>query len=162
CSEPGPAHCFPSVAEAEEEQEERSGEIRSEPNATRRDGAGRPGRNRRPRPLLTCRLTLDRQAGLAYPGAVDVAEGGAVTGDGPLGCTESEAEWLACVYPDPMLEFLRGKPSGRKLRLLAVACCRRVWDKFISQSSRRAVEVCERFADGLATRKELRNAEFAA
>lgn len=33
----------------------------------------------------------------------------------------TEAEWLACADPTPMLEFLRGKVSDRKLRFIALA-----------------------------------------
>jgi hypothetical protein len=36
----------------------------------------------------------------------------------------TEAEWLAATDPRPMLDFLRGKASDRRLRLFACACCR--------------------------------------
>jgi len=38
----------------------------------------------------------------------------------------TEAEWLACNDPAMMLDCLRGKASGRKLRLFACACVQRM------------------------------------
>jgi len=67
----------------------------------------------------------------------------------------SEAEWMACTEPMPMLELLRGKASDRKLRLFACACCRGIWHLLTQEGSQRAVEVAERFVDGLAGAEEL-------
>jgi hypothetical protein len=67
----------------------------------------------------------------------------------------TEAEWLTCTDPTPMLEFLRGKASDRKLRLFAAACCRRVWHLLNADVSKPGVEVIERYSDGLATDSEL-------
>jgi hypothetical protein len=39
----------------------------------------------------------------------------------------TEAEWLACTDPTPMLEFLGDKASHRKRRLFVLACYRQVW-----------------------------------
>jgi hypothetical protein len=47
-----------------------------------------------------------------------------------------------------MLEFLRGSGGSRKLRLFAVACCRRVWECIPPGVARRAAEAAERSADG--------------
>jgi hypothetical protein len=67
----------------------------------------------------------------------------------------TEAEWLAFEDPEPMLKFLRGKATDRKLRLFACACTRR--NSRCSQSVvfRRAVEAAELRADGLAGADEL-------
>jgi hypothetical protein len=60
----------------------------------------------------------------------------------------TEAEWLACDDPDAMLTFLHRRATGRKLRLFACACCRRLWHLLRDERSRRAVEAAERCADG--------------
>ena len=70
----------------------------------------------------------------------------------------TEADWNACTYPTQMVEFLDGEANARKLRLFAVACCRRVWHLLVDKRSRVAVETAERFADGMATQDELNDA----
>jgi hypothetical protein len=100
----------------------------------------------------------------------------------------TEAEWLASTDPDRMLAFLTGarnprkpgvlawfgwqreKPdpptiqtaSPRKLRLLACACCRRLWPLLYDVRSQQAVEWAERWADGLTSEEDLRDAQEAA
>ena len=67
----------------------------------------------------------------------------------------TEAEWFACTDPRPMLEFLKRQASARKVRLFAVACCRRVWSSLKHEEFRDAVRNAESFADGLAERAEM-------
>lgn len=67
----------------------------------------------------------------------------------------TEQEWLACTDPAPMLEFLRGKASDRKLRLFTAACCRRIWHLLPNDWSRKAVEASELLADDLISVKQL-------
>jgi hypothetical protein len=74
----------------------------------------------------------------------------------------TEAEWFECVDPTPMLVFLDGIKSDRKVRLFAVACCRRIWDLLTEEPSRRGVEVAEMFADEDVGTEELRVAHIAA
>src|SRR5206468_398426 len=67
----------------------------------------------------------------------------------------SEAEWLACSDPRPLLAEVSGRISTRKVRLLICACCRRVWDLLADERSREAVEVAGRYADGRADDRAL-------
>jgi hypothetical protein len=76
----------------------------------------------------------------------------------------TEAEWLSCQRPLEMLSALRGKVSDRKLRLFAVACCRRA-TPLLPPELRQALRVAELFADGQASdagRKAARGAVMAA
>jgi hypothetical protein len=68
----------------------------------------------------------------------------------------TEQEWLACNEPMPMLEFLQtiGKLTERKARLFTVAHCRQHWQAQ-GQAGQTAVEVAEKYADGLANNHEL-------
>jgi hypothetical protein len=68
----------------------------------------------------------------------------------------TEQDWLACTDPRPMLEFLRGKASDRRLRLFAAARCRQFhpdWDD--SWPIREAVEAAEQVSDGLCDERRL-------
>jgi hypothetical protein len=67
-----------------------------------------------------------------------------------------EKEWLRCTDPYRMLVFLQGKASQRKLRLFAVACCRRIWPRIRAERVRKAIEAVECVANGLANQEELR------
>ena len=59
----------------------------------------------------------------------------------------TEREWLACTGPQKMLEFVEGKASDRKLRLFAVACCRRLRDLLWDAALEDAIRVAEAVAD---------------
>jgi hypothetical protein len=73
----------------------------------------------------------------------------------------TQQEWLACTDPTPMLEFLRGKASDRKLRLFTCTCCRRIW-QFLADEPRGWVEIAEQYADGRVKQQELNEAAASA
>src|SRR5262245_30185047 len=77
----------------------------------------------------------------------------------------TEAEWLGCDDPRRMLTFVAWsleEGAYRKARLFAVACTRRVWRRLSDERSCEAVRMAERFADGLATLEQLREARDAS
>jgi len=74
----------------------------------------------------------------------------------------TETEWLACDDPATMLRASQGHVSERKLRLFACACCRRVGAALTEAEDWRAIEVAERYADGLASESERAAAHAAA
>ncbi len=57
-----------------------------------------------------------------------------------------EHEWLECTDPQRMLDFLQDKTSLRRLRLLACACLRGVWN-LLDEDCRSFVELVERNPD---------------
>jgi hypothetical protein len=74
----------------------------------------------------------------------------------------TETEWLTCVEPRAILFLRAARLSDRKKRLYLVACCRSIWSCIKVEKSKEAVSVAERFADGLASESELREAYEAA
>ena len=65
----------------------------------------------------------------------------------------TESEWLATTEPSPMIRFVEGVVSDRKMRLLVCAWCR-LRGLLTDDESRTVVEVSERYADGMATEEE--------
>jgi hypothetical protein len=65
--------------------------------------------------------------------------------------TEAEwATWATSTDPMPMLEFLRGKVSDRKLLLFAAACFRRLRRLIPDERQIRGIELLEQMAKGTA------------
>jgi hypothetical protein len=75
----------------------------------------------------------------------------------------TEAEWLACGDPRPMLDFLRGQASERKVRLFTLACGRRyprLWcdpadGPVIGSLVERLFDAAERHIDGAVCSDEM-------
>ncbi len=74
----------------------------------------------------------------------------------------TEAEWLRCNDPPRMLNYLRGKVGERKARLFAVCCCTSENATIDEPGCRHAVEISERYADGLEMRSVLKRARRGA
>jgi hypothetical protein len=67
----------------------------------------------------------------------------------------TEADWLTSTDPTPMLEFLRGKATERKLRLFACACCRHAAHLFPGKLDQAALTVAEAYANGALASEEV-------
>ncbi|MFO0878234.1 MAG: hypothetical protein U0840_12860 [Gemmataceae bacterium] len=73
-----------------------------------------------------------------------------------------EEAWLRCEEPQRLLEAVKRRASERRLRLLASACIRLVWEKLDREECREALEELERAADGLSTPTDLARASQEA
>jgi hypothetical protein len=67
----------------------------------------------------------------------------------------TEQEWLECTNLEQLIKTLNPSGQGRKLRLFACACARRLWHLFPDGKGQEAIKVAERFADGIASVDEL-------
>lgn len=151
----------------------------------------RHSRHRGQRPsLVAVGLTLDRRSGPTYPIGRKMLEevGRRMTEQEWLTCPDPQPMIRAIGVEDFLSLRGYGRGSwgeagaggplpavvaatwhrtgpmshGRKLRLFGCACCRSVWGLLDDERCRAAVEVAERFADGLATQEEMDAARVAA
>src|SRR5262245_8672913 len=66
-----------------------------------------------------------------------------------------EIQWESCKELEIFKWWINTEGAERKQRLFACACCREIPDCLVDERSRAAVEVAERFSDGLANVEEL-------
>jgi hypothetical protein len=66
--------------------------------------------------------------------------------------------WAFCAEPLDMLRYLPGLPADCKLQLIACACCRLLPLEMLHERNRLAVEAVERYAEGLAPRRDMKKA----
>ena len=67
----------------------------------------------------------------------------------------TEAEWLACGDPIPLMDLLSDRaPSERKLRLFACACCRR-FEQRMTDLDHAMVAAIGHYAEGLITHEQI-------
>jgi hypothetical protein len=67
-----------------------------------------------------------------------------------------EGDWLGGTDPQEMLLGLPAAVPDRRLRLFALACCRRVEARLTHTLSRQALLLAERYTNGSATDEEMR------
>ncbi|MDY3554232.1 hypothetical protein R5W24_003351 [Gemmata sp. JC717] len=69
--------------------------------------------------------------------------------------TVTEQEWQVTNDPTPVMHYLRGKASDRKVWLLVSACWRSSSERYSAEDRLVLADVAERVADGEATTDEL-------
>lgn len=74
----------------------------------------------------------------------------------------TEAEWLACEAPWPMLTGIAWEDDLRKARLLACAVCRRLSGLMHLATCREALDLSEDFADSIVAAEAMESASAAA
>jgi len=74
----------------------------------------------------------------------------------------TEAKWLSSDDAVVMLDYALGRISPRKMRLFAVACCRRLTLSLTGNPVRPLIDGAERFADDLIDRQELQTLQETA
>jgi hypothetical protein len=74
----------------------------------------------------------------------------------------TEAEWLAGVDPEPLLEHWRKSATERQLRLFALACCARIDHLITDPRSRAALDFAERNVEASLTRRRGRKSILKA
>src|SRR5688500_2343811 len=67
----------------------------------------------------------------------------------------TEAEWLSGADVGAVNRLIGLGSTDGRFQLLACACCRHAWHLLTEESSRQAVELAERFADGRETRERV-------
>ncbi len=84
------------------------------------------------------------------------------TTDVAVSCSMTESDWLTSTEPKALFKFLKCRLKHRKMRLFAVACCRRIAGQLADRRSLAAIDIAERHADGNASDRKLRLANEAA
>ncbi len=72
----------------------------------------------------------------------------------------TEAEWLATDDCGVLMQWVAKHASTRKFRLYLCGACQTIRDLFYCSSSANAVAIAERMADGLASEKEIKRADW--
>src|SRR4051812_15523497 len=74
----------------------------------------------------------------------------------------NESSWVGATRPSRMTDWVMCRASARKLRLLAVGCCRRLAGLGSELRLVEAITATERYADAISTAEDLEQAHTLA